>query len=644
MSWSRRLWLVLALLPVAGRAQDDEVVSIFGPSGGDEKVTWSATAVPDTARPGEVVTLHLTADIAGGWHVYAAALNVDGPIPVSFTPDNSAAEPLGGLREDEPSVHQDEGFGIQVLWQAGQPVFRQPFRLPAGAADEVTLGGTIGWQACNDTSCLPPDEQTISVTVAVEPGEPRPEYAEPEPETAAGWQALIAAAPAPAAGEPPAMQGSFADQARARGLVAFLLVAFLAGLAALLTPCVFPMIPITVSFFTKQAGDESRKRVGLASAYGLGIILMYTGLGLILAATQGGGGAQRLAASPLMNLFFAALFVFFAASLFGYFELQLPSGLVNFASRRGSAGGYLGALFMGLTLTLAAFTCTVQFVGGVLVWAANGEWLWPILGMLSFSTAFALPFFLLALFPQYLASLPKSGGWLEATKVTLGFIELGAAAKFLSNADLVLGWKLLSRELVLALWAICAAGTVAYLWGKLTIGHSEPPARLGRGRAWWGAMFLALTLYFLWGLTGARLGGTVEALMPPPEWSRDPAADRRVEAWHEDYQEALAAARASGRNLFIDFTGVTCTNCRWMEQNIFTQPAVSEAMSRYELARLFTDVGELGKAYQQMQEERYGTASLPFYAIITPDEETIATFDGLTRNADEFVAFLNAGG
>lgn len=634
---TRRLVLLLSGLLAAGAAcAKDEVV-------------WSAAVEPATARPGEVVSLVLTATIQDGWHVYAAATDAEGPVATSFRPDSGPLEPLGGLRESEPIPHFDEGFQVNVLWQAGRPEFRQPFRVPAGAAPgSLEVGGTVRWQACTERSCLPPAQAKLTAELQVEAGPVRDEYREPPPETAPRWRALSAplaapAPPAPAGDAPAVTVSSFADKARAQGLGAFLLVAFLAGLAALLTPCVFPMIPITVSFFTKQAGGHGSKRVGLASAYGLGIIVMYTGLGLILAATSGGGGAQRVAANPWVNLFFVALFVVFAASLFGYFELQLPSGLVNFANRRGSTGGYFGAMFMGLTLTLAAFTCTVQFVGGVLVWAANGERLWPILGMLAFSTAFALPFFLLALFPQYLATLPKSGGWLESTKVVLGFVELGAAAKFLSNADLVWGWRLLSRELVLAIWAICSLCCVLYLWGKLVVGHAPLGERLTRGRAGWALALAALTLYFIWGLTGAKLGGTVEALMPPPDWSRDPAASQAAETWHADYDEALAAARASGRNLFVDFTGVTCTNCRWMEQNIFTRPEIAERLSRFELARLFTDKGARGAAYQKMQEERFGTASLPYYAILTPSGETVATFDGLTRDAAEFAAFLDQG-
>jgi len=478
------------------------------------------------------------------------------------------------------------------------------------------------------------------VDVTVEAGPVRPEFAEPEPESA--W--AVSATPAVEPEALPAPLANAADVARGRGLLTFLLAAFLAGGAALLTPCVFPMVPITVSFFTKQAGDNPRKRVGLAAAYGGGIVVMYSGLGLLLAITLGASSAQRLAANPFLNLAFAGLLIAFALSLFGTFELQLPSGLVNLTSRQGDAGGYLGAMFMGLTLTLAAFTCTVQFVGGVLVWAANGERLWPLLGMLAFSTAFALPFFLLALFPQYLASLPKSGGWLESTKVVLGWIEVGAAFKFISNADLVWAVAGPSRErLVLAGWVICALLATLYLWRYLPQGHGPVPDRLGHGRRWTGLMFLLLAGYFAWGLTGARLGARLEALLPPGDYSRNPLLPRGTLVWYEDLDEARAAAQEAGRNVVLDFTGVTCTNCRWMEQNIFTAPQVAVALGGLTLARLYTDTGHRAAEYQELQTAQYQTASLPFYAIESPDGQTIATFDGLTRDAEAFAAFLAQG-
>ena len=617
------------------------IVSLFACGLAQAQVTVSAAVDPSSARAGEVVELQLTVDIDSGYHVYAASQGAGGPVATSFEPaEGFPAEVDGGLREPQPHEYFDQGFQFNVLSQSGTVVFTQPLRIPADTAPGVLeLDGKLKYQACTDTSCLRPMRADLATTVMVEPGAARPDYQTVPPES--GWTVSAKAdEPAP---DPEQMRGSAAEEARSKGLWTFLLVAFLAGLAALLTPCVWPMVPITVSFFTKQAGDSSRKRIGLAGAYGGGIVVMYTGLGLLLAATLGATGASRIASNPFMNLFFAGLLVFFGLTLFGAVNLSLPSGLVNYANKKGDAGGYVGAMFMGLTLTLAAFTCTVQFVGGVLVWAANGELLWPVLGMLAFSTAFALPFFLLALFPQYLSTLPKSGSWLENSKVVLGIIEIAAAAKFLSNADLVWQWHLLTREVVLSLWSLSSVLIALFLWGKLRVGHAEVPTQVGVKRVAGGALFLLLALYLLWGLTGARLGGVLEALMPPAEYSRDASRQTAEEHWYTDYDEALAQAKASGTNLFLDFTGITCTNCRWMEQNIFTDPDVKEKLSRLTTARLYTDTGDRADEYAAKQVEQYQTASLPFYAIVDPEGRTIATFDGLTKSVAEFAEFLGKG-
>ncbi|MBI2301831.1 MAG: thioredoxin family protein [Armatimonadetes bacterium] len=599
------------------------------PGFGEEVVAWSAAAEPQVARPGELITLALTGKTSSDWHIYAAKPIPNGPIATSFKlAKGSRLEPLGPLAEPTPEHHFDEGFGFEVQTHQGTVVLRQALRVPADAKPGAAeAAGSVTYQACNATNCMPPTDVPLKAAFKVEAGAVRPEHRDPP---------AAVAAPSTAVPKPPAAVRSEADEARAKGLGAFLVVAFLAGLAALLTPCVFPMVPITVSFFAKQAGDNARQRVSLALAYGAGIVGMYTGLGLLLAATLGASGANRVAANPFVNLGFAALFVFFGLSLFGLFELGLPSGLVNYVNRKGDAGGYLGAVFMGLTLTLAAFTCTVQFVGGVLVWAANGEWIWPILGMLSFSAAFALPFVLLALFPQYLSSLPKSGGWLENTKITLGFVELAAALKFLSNADLVWQWHLLSREMVLSLWALTAFGIAVFLWGGTRLGHDEGKPVIGRGRGYTGLVFLCLSGYLLWGLNAVRLNGTLEALMPPPEYNRAVQPEVRAAVpdqtleWLDDLDAGLKQAQQDNRNVFIDFSGVTCTNCRWMEQSVFPQPEVAQRLHRFTLVRVYVDSGPRAADWRELQVKQFGNSSQPFYAILKPDGTPVATFPGLT--------------
>lgn len=612
-----------------------------------EPVAWTASLAPDPVRPGEVATLVLRGQFDPGWHIYGVT-PVEGPTPTGFRlAEESALTAAGSLVEPAPQLKHDEAFDVTVTYHEGAVELRQGLRVPADAAPgELAVQGELRYQPCTDRSCLPPMKYAVDLPLTVEAGAARTAYeAEPEPAVPAVVPPDTTSSPEQIAGESGAPAGDagtpgVADQARSAGLLSFLLVAYLAGFAALLTPCVFPMIPITVSFFTKQAGDNPSRRVSLAVFYGLGIVLMYTGLGLLLAGVMGATGTQRIASNPWVNLGFAALFIFFAFSLFGYFELALPQGLVNRSSTMGSAGGYIGAAFMGLTLTLAAFTCNVQFVGGILVWAANGEWIWPILGMLSFSLAFASPFVLLALFPQYLASMPKSGGWLHDTKVVLAFVELGAAFKFISNADLSWQWMIFSRELVLAIWAICALGTAIYLFGRLSIAGTPAPLEVSVGKKRLGWFFVALFVWLSWGMSGAKLETNVESLLPPSEYRR---GVQQGGGWIEDLDEGLAAASARGTLALLDFTGVTCTNCRWMEQNLFIRPEIARRMSNFALVKLYTDRGERADEYRELQIERFNTVSLPFYVLMEPNGRVVATFDGMTRNEAEFAAFLDQG-
>ena len=292
------------------------------------------------------------------------------------------------------------------------------------------------------------------------------------------------------------------------------------GLLALLTPCVFPMIPITVSFFTKQGEQEGNKPLKSAITYALGIIIIFTSLGLILAVTLGASGANQIASNAWVNLFIALLFVFFALSLFGMYEIQAPSLMRQFSLDNEQAGGTIGILFMALTFTLTSFTCTVQFVGLLLVAASQGSYLWPIIGMLVFSLAFALPFFFLALFPQYLSRLPKSGQWMNSIKVTMGFLELGAAMKFFSNVDLVWNIGFFTYDFVLASWAVIAIITGVYLLGKIKLPHDSDLDFIGVGRLIFSIIFLTFGLYLTTGLWGGNIYGLVDSYLPPKEISQ----------------------------------------------------------------------------------------------------------------------------
>ena len=390
------------------------------------------------------------------------------------------------------------------------------------------------------------------------------------------------------------------------------------------------MIPITVSFFTKQGEKENNNPLKSAIIYALGIIFIFTSLGLMLAVTLGASGANQVASNPYINLFIALLFVFFAFSLFGMYEIQAPSSLRQFSLQNEDKAGVAGILFMALTFTLTSFTCTVQFVGLLLVAASQGSYLWPIIGMSIFSFAFSLPFFFLALFPQYLSRLPKSGQWMNSIKVTMGFLELGAAMKFFSNVDLVWEIGFFTYNVVLVTWIILSILTGIYLLGLIRFPHDMKINKIGMSRVSLSIIFISFGLYLSNGLYAGKTHGLIESYLPPKE----------EKGWIEDYKEALLVAAEHPKPIFLDFTGYTCTNCRWMEKNIFTEDKIKELFEEFILVRLYTDGGENAKEYQQMEIDRYKTAALPFYVVIDKNENKINTFHGMDPDVNKFIDFL----
>ena len=309
---------------------------------------------------------------------------------------------------------------------------------------------------------------------------------------------------------------------------------------------------------------------------------------------------------------------------------------------------------MALAFSLTSFTCTVPFVGTVMVAATRGDWLWAVLGVGAFATVFAAPFFFLALFPSLLKSLPTAGSWMSSLKVTMGFLELAAAMKFISNVDLVFQWELITRPVFITVWLAVALVLTLYLLGHFSFPHEEPTQPIGAGRVLSAVFFLSVSFYLLRGLFGASLG-ELDAFLPPRDYGVDQwvlgntvsvngSGETERQHWLTDYEEALRLARETGKPLFVDFTGYTCTNCRWMEANIFVRPRVRELFAKYILVRLYTDGGKPEhEANLRMEQDRFQTIALPLYALLTPADEIIATFPGLTRNEEEFVAFLEKG-
>lgn len=592
-------------------------------------VRWTASMPADAAVvAGATVEVVLDAAIDPGWKMYALTQEGAGPQALTIrTAPGAAIQIDGNVIAPLPFSAFDPNFNIDTQYHSETATFYVPLRVPADAGGRVTVELHATYQTCTDRYCLPPTTEQIGVSLLV-PG--------------TGADAQFVVRPAVAGSAPSSAVEDMAAATTASTLGAYLGLAALMGALSLLTPCVFPMVPITVSYFTGRAEHGRRRSVMHALVYGLGIVLTFTTVGATLSLGFGAAGLNQFAANPWLNLAIAALFIAFALSLFGVFTFALPSRFLTRASSLDSGRGrYVGTLLMGLAFTLTSFTCTAPFLGTLLVVAAQGDWQWPLAGLLVFSSVFAAPFVILAWAPQALARLPRSGHWLLSIKATMGLLELAAALKFLSNVDLVWGWGVFTRDVVITLWMVIGLLLVVYLVGGTSLGHAPRLARPRAGR--WAAVLgaLLLTVWLGTGLTGQRLG-ELEAFLPPGELG---GGDHGELAWIvNDYEAALTAAAASGQPILIDFTGYTCTNCRWMEANMFTQPEVAREMARYVRVRLYTDGrGEVYARHQAKQRDTFGTVALPYYAVLSAEGRPVVAFGGLTRDAAHFVAFLQRG-
>lgn len=618
--WLKAAFLIL-FLPLLALAQDPTKWSL-GPDTVGSKIT------------GELEII-LKAEIEPGWHLYAMDQPAGGPIPTTIkVPDSAPFQIVGAIREPKPKIQPDPNFlvddkPLETRFFVDHAEFRITIKPTREISrDEIAIDARF--QLCNDTFCLPPKTKRVSFA-----GE------EEVKKTAVSSQpSTLSQTAAPTVNEQRKTNNT--------DLWAFIWLAVTLGALSLLTPCVFPMIPITVSYFTNHSSGSRAKAVRLATVYSLGIIGTFTLLGMLLAIFVGAAGINLFAANPWINLLITGIFLFFAFNLFGAYEITIPSSVLSkldsvTRSHEGEGSGVVGALLMGLTFTLTSFTCTSPFVGTILVSASQGDWQMPLLGMLAFATVFAIPFFVLALVPQWVSQLPRAGGWMNSVKVAMGFLEIAAAMKFLSNVDLVWKWGIFTRDVVLAIWIAIGIILSLYLLGKFQLSHDSKPERIGAFRLLSAIVSLAISFYLLTGLFGAKLG-EIEAFLPP-----DLKAEASVLSGSSggpkwivnDYPGALAKAKSENKRVFVDFTGYTCTNCRWMEANIFPKPEVAAELSKYVLVRLYTDgEGVLYERHQQMEQDMFGTVALPYYAVMDADGKPISTFPGLTRNTDEFVEFL----
>jgi thiol:disulfide interchange protein len=641
-------------------------------------IEWSASTDPAVAAsPGDLVTVRVRGTIEPGWRLYAMDSQAGRPLVVRLDAPASL-RPLGGPQQAQPREGYDRYFQSDYTYFEEEVTVTQAFRLSGDAEDGAhRLEAAVTFMLCNDDVCLPPRTQEVATVVrvdasgrsasaaeapagpdatarAVAPDAPQADGEAPvamqdEAPLAEGRGEETSPAPDPAeAGpEPPP-----ASDAASVGMLAFILLAIGAGFAALLTPCVFPMIPLTVSFFLHHASDRARA-ARMAAVYGLSIVTIFTGLGLAMAALVGAAGPMLIATNPWINLFLGAVLVVFGFSLLGFFEIRLPGAWANYFNRKGAErSGYAGAVFMGLTLTLVSFSCTVPFVGALLAQAVRAEWTYPIVGMLVFSTVFALPFVAFALFPGALQRMPRSGSWMTALKGVLGFIVIAAAIKFISNADVAWGLGILPRPLAVSLMIVIFALTGLLLLGRLALrtpgveSTSAGPEPVGPFRLAAAIASFGLSLYLLPGLFGAQLGG-IDAFLPPPQaggagqFANYQSTTQPDAFWHHDREQAFAEARRLGLPVLVDFTGHACANCRYMEANVLSRPAVAERIRKgFVPLKLWSDDRRDGPAVQEYQFDLTGLIVLPTYAIVSPAGDLLGQKNGIS-SLSAFTEFLD---
>lgn len=620
--------------------------------------------------------LVITATIDNGWHLYSQTVADDGPIPTSIfiteSDSTKSFQLIGKPIEEKGHTSFDKTFQMNIKYFEETTTFKQRVRLLTN--DKIDINGEIEYMACDDGQCTPPTLKDLSFSLQGKAGKLATEDEIKNLTKEKKNDVKESTSKKPVSGSE-------------KGLWTIFLIAFFSGFAALLTPCVFPMIPMTVSFFTKQSKN---KAIGIRNAiiYGLSIVIIYVFLGLLVSAIFGSDALNALATNVWFNLIFFVLLVVFAASFLGAFEIVLPSSWGTKVDAQADRGGMIGIFFMALALAIVSFSCTGPIVGTLLVEAASGgNQIGPIIGMLGFSLAIALPFALFAAFPGWLNSLPKSGGWLNTVKVVLGFLELAFAFKFLSQADLVLQLHWLEREVFIAIW-VAIFGTLAlYLFGKIKLPHDSPLTHISVGRLSLALLSLSFTIYMLPGLWGAPLN-LISAFPPPQEYSESPygvgytktgggsteSHQNLPEGAHllaphdilafNDYDKGLAYAKKVNKPVMLDFTGWACVNCRKMEQNVWAKSNILPILKNdIVLISLYVDdkrklaedeivdsqlkpgkkLKYIGQKWSELQAVKYKTNTQPFYVLMRHDEENLLDPVGYTPDVDEYYNWLTEG-
>ncbi|SFW18023.1 Thiol:disulfide interchange protein DsbD [Sinomicrobium oceani] len=611
--------------------------------------------------------LVFTAKIDDHWHLYSQHLPESGALPTVFTFENAGTgyAVSGATVESKPITEYDRVFETDLSYFENNARFSQ--KIEVLEDDLSSIHATVEFQACNDESCIF-DSKEFRFVIDKNTALP-----EKDGDVAATEKT-------PSAGD----DKNFVDTGSAnKGMLTIFFIAFLSGFAALLTPCVFPMIPMTVSFFTKQSKNRAS---GIRNAvfYGISIIVIYVILGSLVTGIFGADSLNALSTNAWFNLVFFLLLIIFAASFLGAFEIVLPYSWANKVDRQSDRGGMIGILFMALALAIVSFSCTGPIVGTLLVEAAGRGGVAPVIGMLGFSSALALPFMLFAMFPGWMNSLPRSGGWLNTVKVFLGFLELALAFKFLSNADLVLQLHVLERELFIAIWIAVFTGLTLYLFGWIKLPHDSPGTHISVPRLGLALTVLMFTIYLVPGLWGAPLK-LISGFPPPMQYSESPHgvgyarggvaggtpavfpegahAGPHDIALFTDYDKGVAYARKVNKPVLLDFTGHACVNCRKMEERVWSDPAVLQRLkNNFVLISLYVDdkrklpeneryvspdtgkkIITIGQKWSDFQISRYRANAQPFYAITSPEANDLVSPVGYEPDAARYLQWLNKG-
>lgn len=654
--------MLLAVIAIAASAQMQDPVHF---SVSQKKVA------PDE------IEVTFSGKIDAGWHVYSTALPADGPISATITTEkNEGAAPKGSLGHRGKEINQyDNMFGMNLRFFENSVTFYQRYKL---TGKTYHVKGYLEYGSCNDEMCMPPTQVEFDFKGEGPADAPATEEKKelPAADTVAvadTTKADTAAVAPQATADTTGLWTPVIDELRAfdgaqsntdHSWVYIFFMGFVGGLVALFTPCVWPIIPMTVSFFLKRAKDK-KKGIRDAMTYGVSIIVIYLALGLAITAIFGASSLNALATNAVFNIFFFLLLVVFALSFFGWFELTLPSSWTNKVDNKASStSGLLSIFLMAFTLTLVSFSCTGPIIGFLLVEVStSGSITGPAIGMLGFAVALALPFTLFAMFPTWLKQAPKSGSWMNIIKVTLGFIELAFALKFFSVADLAYGWGLLDREVFLSLWIVIFGLLGLYLIGKLKFRSDGDDNRaMPVPCIVLGMLSLAFTVYMVPGLWGAPCKA-VSAFAPPMNTQDFNLYNNEVHPRFKDYEQGMAAAKAEGKPVLIDFTGFGCVNCRKMEAAVWTDPQVADKLNNdFVLISLYVDdkqpldhpieivengkkrtLRTIGDKWSYLQRSKFGANAQPFYVILDNEGKPLAGSYSYDENIDRYLEFLNKG-